>query len=84
MNWIIFRQNSYIELIQIEYRPTRSTNLKNLVVHRLDDDNVDDDDDHDVDDDDDDNDCEDDDDNDDKDDDHDTDDDAPQEAAKSL
>ena len=71
--WIIFRQNSYIELIQIEYRPTRSTNLKNLVVHRLDDDNVDDDDGHDVDDDDND--------NDDEDDDHDE---APQEAAKSL
>ena len=76
MNWIIFRQNSYIELIQIEYRPTRSTNLKNLVVHRLDDDNVDDDEDHDDDDDDND--------NDDEDDDHDTDDEAPQEAAKSL
>ena len=76
MNWIIFRQNSYIELIQIEYRPTRSTNLKNLVVHRLDDDNVDDDDDHDV--------YDDDNDNDDEDDNHDTDDEAPQEAAKSL
>ena len=76
LNWIIFRQNSYIQLIQIEYRLTRSTNLKNLVVHRLDDDNVDDDDDHDVDDDDND--------NDDEDDDHDTDDEAPQEAAKSL
>ena len=63
-------------MIQIEYRPTRSTNLKNLVVHRLDDDNVDDDDGHDVDDDDND--------NDDEDDDHDTDDEAPQEAAKSL
>ena len=73
MNWIIFLQNSYIELIQIEYRPTRITNLKNLFVHRLDDDNVDDDDDHDGDDDDND--------NDDEDDDHDE---APQEAAKSL
>ena len=76
LNWIIFRQNSYIQLIQIEYRLTRSTNLKNLVVHRLDDDNVDDDDDHDV--------GDDDKDNDDEDDDHDTDDEAPQEAAKSL